>query len=145
MVGQSKLDEDPNGTPIEPTRYQGMVRSLMYLTASRPDLVFIVCMYAQYQARPTKQHLITVKRVFRYLKGTINIGLWYLRDAGFNLTAFADADHAGCQDLRKSTSGSAHFIGIKSLLDVVGITVVQVYVNTALMKLVLLMNFKKIF
>nr|GEX49613.1 hypothetical protein [Tanacetum cinerariifolium] len=107
MVGQSKLDEDPNGTPVEPTRYRGMVRSLMYLTASRPDLVFVVCMCARYQAKPTEKHLTAIKRVFQYLKGTINMGMWYPKDTGFNLTAFADTDHAGCQDSRKSTSGSA--------------------------------------
>ncbi|GJS78272.1 retrovirus-related pol polyprotein from transposon TNT 1-94 [Tanacetum coccineum] len=63
--------------------------------------------------KPTKKHLAAVKRVFRYLKGTLNMGLWYPKDTGFNLTAFADADHAGCQDLRKSTSGSAQFLGEK--------------------------------
>ncbi|GKB31909.1 hypothetical protein Tco_0871310 [Tanacetum coccineum] len=94
MVGHSKLDEDPNGTPVEPTHYRGMVGSLMYLTTSRPDLVSVVCMCARYQAKPTEKHLTAVKRVFCYLKGTINVGLWYPRDTGFNLTAFADADHA---------------------------------------------------
>ncbi|GJW98318.1 hypothetical protein Tco_0180126 [Tanacetum coccineum] len=63
MVGQSNLDEDPNGNPVDPTRYRGMVGSLMYLTASRPDLVFVVCMCAQYPANPTKKHLTAVKRV----------------------------------------------------------------------------------
>ncbi|GKA94134.1 uncharacterized mitochondrial protein-like protein [Tanacetum coccineum] len=107
MVGQSKLDEDPNGTPVDPTRYRGMVGSLMYLTASRPDLVFVVCICARYKAKPIEKHLTTVKRVFRYLNGTINMGLWYPKDTSSNLTAFAYADHAGCQDSRKSTSGSA--------------------------------------
>ncbi|GKC01602.1 retrovirus-related pol polyprotein from transposon TNT 1-94 [Tanacetum coccineum] len=96
MVGQSKLDEDPKGTPIDPTRYRGMVGSLMYLTASPHDLVFVVCMCAQYHAKSTEKHLTAVKRVFRYLKGTINMGLWYPRDIGFNLTAIADDGHAGC-------------------------------------------------
>nr|GEX33607.1 retrovirus-related Pol polyprotein from transposon TNT 1-94 [Tanacetum cinerariifolium] len=73
MVGQSKLDEDLNETPVNPTRYRGMVGSLMYLTASRPDLVFVLCMCARYQAKPTEKHLTTVKRIFRYLKGTINM------------------------------------------------------------------------
>ncbi|GJR05709.1 hypothetical protein Tco_0528693 [Tanacetum coccineum] len=85
-VGQSKLDEDPNRTSVDPTRYRGMVESLMYLTASRPDLVFVICMCARYQAKPTERHLTTVKLVFRYLKGTINM------------------------DLRKSTSGGAQFL-----------------------------------
>ncbi|GJZ99885.1 retrovirus-related pol polyprotein from transposon TNT 1-94 [Tanacetum coccineum] len=107
MVGHSKLDEDPNGTPVDPTRYRGMVGSIMYLPASRPDLVFVVCMCARYQAKPTEKRLTAVKWVFQYLKGTINMGLWYPRDIGFNLTAFTDADHACCQDLRKSTLCSA--------------------------------------
>ncbi|GJV12925.1 hypothetical protein Tco_1354466 [Tanacetum coccineum] len=87
-----------------------MVGSLMYLTASRPNLVFIVCMCARYQAKPTKKHLEAIKRVFRYLKGTINMGLWYPKDNVMSLTAYADADHAGCQDSRRSTSGSAQFL-----------------------------------
>ncbi|GJV40748.1 retrotransposon protein, putative, unclassified [Tanacetum coccineum] len=106
----SKLDEDPNGTLVDPTHYRGMVRSLMYLIANRLDLVFVVCMCARYQAKPTEKHLIEIKWVFRYLKGTINMGLWYSKDTGFNLTAFADSNHAGCQDSRKSTSGSAQFL-----------------------------------
>ncbi|GJT29687.1 putative reverse transcriptase domain-containing protein [Tanacetum coccineum] len=87
-----------------------MVDSLMYLTASRPDIVFIVCMYARYQAKPTKKHLEVNKRVFWYLRGTINWGLWYLKDNAIALTAYADADHVGCQDTRRSTSGSAQFL-----------------------------------
>ncbi|GJS89072.1 hypothetical protein Tco_0771708 [Tanacetum coccineum] len=90
-----------------------MIGSLMYLTASRPDLVFAVCMCARYQSRPTKKHLEAVKRVFRYLQGTINMGLWYPKDTAMALTAYADADHAGCQDTRRSTSGSAQFLGDK--------------------------------
>ncbi|GJV53783.1 hypothetical protein Tco_1449524 [Tanacetum coccineum] len=83
----------------------------MYLTASRPDLVFAVCMCARYQAKPTKKHFEAIKRVFWYLKGTINMGLWYPKDNAMSLTAYADADHAGCQDSRRSTSGSAQFLG----------------------------------
>ncbi|GJR72965.1 hypothetical protein Tco_0085330 [Tanacetum coccineum] len=112
MVGQSKLDEVPNKTLVDPTRYRGMVGSLMYLTASRPDLVFSICMCVRYQAKPTEKHLTAVKWVFRYLKGTINMGLWYPKHPGFNLTTF-DADHASCQDSRRSTSRSAQFLGEK--------------------------------
>ncbi|GKF45328.1 hypothetical protein Tco_0131880 [Tanacetum coccineum] len=68
-------------------------------------------MCARYQARPTKKHLHAVKRIFRYLRGTVNRGLWYPKDSSIDLTAFADADHAGCQDTRRSTSGSMHFLG----------------------------------
>nr|GEX53946.1 hypothetical protein [Tanacetum cinerariifolium] len=88
MVGQSKLDEDPNGIPVDSTRYLGMVESLMYLTASRHDLVFAVCMCAHYQAKPTEKHLTAVKQL-------------------------SDTNHAGFQDSRKSTSGSAQFLGEK--------------------------------
>ncbi|GJR37286.1 retrovirus-related pol polyprotein from transposon TNT 1-94 [Tanacetum coccineum] len=113
MVDRLKLDEDPLGTPVDQTRFRSMVGSLMYLTASRPDLVFAVCMCARYQASPTKKHLEALKRVFRYLRGTINWGLWYPKDTAMALTAYADADHAGCQDTRRSTSGSAQFLGDK--------------------------------
>ncbi|GJY37716.1 hypothetical protein Tco_0424080 [Tanacetum coccineum] len=72
MVDQIKLDEDPLGIPVDQTRFRSMVGSLMYLTASRPDFVFVVCMCARYQASPTKKHLEALKRVFWYLRGTIN-------------------------------------------------------------------------
>ncbi|GJW70753.1 retrovirus-related pol polyprotein from transposon TNT 1-94 [Tanacetum coccineum] len=111
MVDRLKLDEDLMGIPVDQTRFRGMVGSLMYLIASRPDLVFAVCMCARYQAKPTKKHLEAIKRIFRYLKGTINMGLWYPKDNAMSLTAYADADHAGCQDSRRSTSGSAQFLG----------------------------------
>ncbi|GJV96795.1 retrovirus-related pol polyprotein from transposon TNT 1-94 [Tanacetum coccineum] len=113
MVERTKLDEDLSGTPVDQTKYRSMIGSLMYLTASRPDLVFVVCMCARYQSRPTKKHLEAVKRVFWYLQGSINMGLWYLKDTAMALTAYADADHAGCQDTRRSTSGSAQFLGDK--------------------------------
>ncbi|GKD24127.1 retrovirus-related pol polyprotein from transposon TNT 1-94 [Tanacetum coccineum] len=111
MVEKSKLDEDPQGKAVDPTHYRGMVGTLMYLTSSRPDLVYVVCMCARYQARPTKKHLHAVKRIFRYLRGTVNRGLWYSKDSAIALTAFADADHAGCQDTRRSTSGSMQLLG----------------------------------
>ncbi|GKA01787.1 retrovirus-related pol polyprotein from transposon TNT 1-94 [Tanacetum coccineum] len=113
MVDQLKLDEDRLGIPVDQTRFRSMVGSLMYLTASRPDLVFVVCMCARYQASPTKKHLEVLKRVFRYLRGTINWGLWYPKDTAMVLMAYADADHAGCQDTRRSTSGSTQFLGDK--------------------------------
>ncbi|GKE58916.1 hypothetical protein Tco_1498101 [Tanacetum coccineum] len=113
MVDRLKLDEDPPGIPVDQTRLCSMVGSLMYLTASRPDLVFVVCMCVRYQALPTKNHLEALKWGFRYLKGTINQGLWYPKVTAMALTAYADADHAGCQDTRRSTSGSAQFLGDK--------------------------------
>ncbi|GJR71146.1 retrovirus-related pol polyprotein from transposon TNT 1-94 [Tanacetum coccineum] len=111
MVEKSKLDEDKEGKAVDPSHYRGMIGTLLYLTASRPDLQFAICMCARYQARPTEKHLNAVKRIFRYLKGTIHRGLWYPKDSSFALTAFADADHAGCQDTRRSTSGSIQLLG----------------------------------
>ncbi|GKE67536.1 retrovirus-related pol polyprotein from transposon TNT 1-94 [Tanacetum coccineum] len=111
MVEKSKLDADPQGKEVDHTRYHGMIGSLMYLTASRPNFVFAVCMCARYQAKPTEKHLHAVKRIFRYLRGTINMGLWYSKDSCIALTTFADTDHAGCQDTRRSTSGSIQLLG----------------------------------
>ncbi|GJR52421.1 retrovirus-related pol polyprotein from transposon TNT 1-94 [Tanacetum coccineum] len=101
MVEKSKLDEDKEGKVVDPSHYRGMIGTLLYLTASRPDLQFAICMCARYQARPTEKHLNTVKRIFRYLKGTVHRGLWYLKDSSIALTTFANADHAGCQDTRR--------------------------------------------
>ncbi|GJV58414.1 uncharacterized mitochondrial protein-like protein [Tanacetum coccineum] len=99
------LDADLSGNPIDQMKYRSMVGALMYLTASRPDIVHATCYCARYQARPAEKHLKEVKRIFRYLKNTINMGCWYPKDTGFELTAFLDSDHAGCLDSRKSTSG----------------------------------------
>ncbi|GKF34602.1 hypothetical protein Tco_0107802, partial [Tanacetum coccineum] len=111
MVEKSKLDEDKEGKAVDSSHYCGMIGILLYLTASRPDLQFSICMCARYQAQPTKKHLNAVKRIFRYLKETVHRGLWYLKDSSIALTAFADADHASCQDTRRSTSGSMQFLG----------------------------------
>ncbi|GJX24409.1 retrovirus-related pol polyprotein from transposon TNT 1-94 [Tanacetum coccineum] len=110
MVEKNKLDEDLQGTPVDATSYRGMIGYLMYLTSSRPDLIYTVCLYARYQEKPTKKHLQAVKRIFQYLKGTIHMGLWCSKDTDMSLTAYSDADHAGCQDTRRSTSGSAQFL-----------------------------------
>ncbi|GKA49361.1 retrovirus-related pol polyprotein from transposon TNT 1-94 [Tanacetum coccineum] len=110
MVEKFKLDEDKEGKAVDPSHYRGMIGTLLYLTASRPNLQFAICMCAQYQARPTEKHL-HVKRVFRYLRGTINRGLWYPKDSSIALLAFSYADHVGCQDTRRSTSGSMQFLG----------------------------------
>ncbi|GJU19721.1 hypothetical protein Tco_1153063 [Tanacetum coccineum] len=88
-----------------------MVSSLMYLTSSRPDLVYAIYMCVRYQARLTEKHLHAVKRIFQYLRGTVIWELWYSKDSAIALIAFADADHAGCQDTRRSTSGSMQLLG----------------------------------
>ncbi|GKC21543.1 retrovirus-related pol polyprotein from transposon TNT 1-94, partial [Tanacetum coccineum] len=99
------IDADLSGTPVDQTKYHSMVGSLMYLTTSRPYIVHATCHYARYQARPITKHLKEFKRIFRYLKNTIHMGLWYPKDTSFNLTAFLDSDHAGCLDTHKITSG----------------------------------------
>nr|GEU49291.1 hypothetical protein [Tanacetum cinerariifolium] len=103
MVEKSKLDAEIR-EKVDPTRYRGMIGSHVYLTSSRPDIVFAVCMCSRYQAKPIKNHLHAVKQIFRYLKGTINMGLWRSKDSCIALTAFVDVDHAGCRDTRRSTS-----------------------------------------
>ncbi|GKF47110.1 retrovirus-related pol polyprotein from transposon TNT 1-94, partial [Tanacetum coccineum] len=113
MVEKNKLNEDLQGTPVDATLYRGMIGSLVYLTSSGPGLIYAVCLCARYQTKPTEKHLQAVKRIFRYLKGTINMGLWYSKDTGISLTAYADADHAGCQVTRRSTLRSAQFLGDK--------------------------------
>ncbi|GJT85288.1 ribonuclease H-like domain-containing protein [Tanacetum coccineum] len=113
MATKPKLDADLSGTLVDQTDYHSKIGSLMYLTSSRPDIVQAVCYCARYQARPTEKHLKEVKRIFRYLRGTIKMGLWYPKDSGFELIAFSDADHAGCIDTRKSTSRGIQFLGDK--------------------------------
>nr|GEY87034.1 hypothetical protein [Tanacetum cinerariifolium] len=104
---KDKLDLDQIGTPVDATKYRSMIGALMYLTSSRPYIVHTACVCARYQAHPTKKHLKRVKRIFHYLQGTINMGLWYTKDSGFELTGFSDADYAGCKDTFKNTSGGA--------------------------------------
>nr|GEV47063.1 hypothetical protein [Tanacetum cinerariifolium] len=113
MVEQAKLKLDLVGKPVDHTDYRSMIGSLTYVTSSRPDIMFATCMCARYQKNPNEHHVLAVKRIFRYLKGTINLGLWYPKDSDFDLTAYSDADHASCHLDRKSTSGSVKFFGDK--------------------------------
>nr|GEW41251.1 hypothetical protein [Tanacetum cinerariifolium] len=116
-IATKHLDADLSGTPVDQMKYRSMVGALMYLTASRPDIVHATCYCARYQAKPTEKHLTAVKRIFRYLKDTIYMGLWYPKDTGFKLTAISDSDHVGCLDLRKSTSGGIQFLGGDKLVS----------------------------
>nr|GEX75190.1 hypothetical protein [Tanacetum cinerariifolium] len=113
MVEQAKLKLDLVGKPVDHIDYRSTIGSLMYVTLSRLDIMFFTCMCARYQANPNKHHVSAVKRIFRYLKGTINLGLWYPKDSSFDLTAYSDTDHAGCHLDRKSTSDSVQFLGDK--------------------------------
>ncbi|GJY23567.1 integrase, catalytic region, zinc finger, CCHC-type containing protein [Tanacetum coccineum] len=114
IATKPKLDADLSGLPVDQTKYRSMIGSLMYLTSSRPDLVQAVCYYVRYQARPKEKHLIEDRMIFQYLKGTINIGLWFPKDSGFELTAFSDVDHARCLDTRKRASRGIQFLSEKT-------------------------------
>ncbi|GJU07313.1 hypothetical protein Tco_1123743 [Tanacetum coccineum] len=83
----------------------------MYLTASRPDIMFVVCACARFQVTPKVSHLHAVKRIFRYLKGQLKLGIWYPKDSPFDLEAYTDSDYAGASLDRKSTIGGCQFLG----------------------------------
>jgi hypothetical protein len=83
----------------------------MYLTASRPDIMFAVCYCARYQSNPRESHKIVVKRIFRYLKGTPQLGLWYPRNEDFEFIAYSDSDHGDCKLDRKSVTGGCQYLG----------------------------------
>ncbi|KAH9668399.1 hypothetical protein KPL70_021401 [Citrus sinensis] len=104
MSTTTKLDKDEKGKEVDIKMYRGMIGSLLYLTASRPDIMFSVCLCARFQSCPKESHLLAVKRIFRYLSGTIDIGLWYPRGTHIDLTCYSDADFAGYKVDRKSTS-----------------------------------------
>nr|GEX75045.1 retrovirus-related Pol polyprotein from transposon TNT 1-94 [Tanacetum cinerariifolium] len=111
------LDADLSGALVGQMKYRSMVGALMYLTVSRPDIMHATCYCARYQEKPTEKHLTVVKRIFRYLKDTIHMGLWYPKDISFELTDFLDSDHVGCLDSRKSTSGGIQFLGGDKLVS----------------------------
>ncbi|GJU99786.1 retrovirus-related pol polyprotein from transposon TNT 1-94 [Tanacetum coccineum] len=115
-MATTKLDADLQGTLVDQTKFCSMIGGLMYLTASRSDIAFATFVCARYQVRPTEKHLKEVKRIFRYLRQSINMGLWYSKDSRFELIAYADADHAGCNDNCKSTSGGIQFLGEKLVI-----------------------------
>ncbi|KAH9750874.1 hypothetical protein KPL71_014049 [Citrus sinensis] len=104
MSTTTKLDKDEKGKEVDIKMYRGMIGSLLYLTASRPDIMFSVCLCARFQSCPKESHLLAVKRIFRYLSGTIDIGLWYPRGTHIDLTCYSDSDFAGYKVDRKSTS-----------------------------------------
>nr|GEX83951.1 copia protein [Tanacetum cinerariifolium] len=101
---KDKFDLDQNGTPVDATKYRSMIGALVYLTSSRPDIVHATCLCARYQAKPTEKHL---------KEGIVNTGLWYMKDSGFELTGFSDADYAGCKDTFKSTS-KAEYVSLSA-------------------------------
>nr|GEY54844.1 hypothetical protein [Tanacetum cinerariifolium] len=104
MVPPNNLGPDLSGKAVNESQYRGMIGSLMYLTASRPDIQFSTCLYARYQANPKESYLIAIKRIFKYLKGTPGLGMWYPKCLGFDLKEYSESDYADCNMDRKSTS-----------------------------------------
>ncbi|KAJ9539011.1 hypothetical protein OSB04_031744 [Centaurea solstitialis] len=113
MATGNSIGPDHEGKDVDLRNYRSMVGSLMYLTTSRPDIMFATCVCARYQAKPKESHLAAVKRIFRYLKGTPYYGIWYPKGLGFELQAYTDADYGGCNMDWKSTSGHLQFLGNK--------------------------------
>ncbi|GJS22262.1 retrovirus-related pol polyprotein from transposon TNT 1-94 [Tanacetum coccineum] len=111
MSSDTKLTKDEECESVDSTKYRGMIGSLLYLTASRPDIMFSVCLCARFQEAPKTSHLEAVKRIFRYIKGTTYLGLWYPKGTGIETVVYADSDHAGDYVDRKSTSGICTFVG----------------------------------
>nr|XP_016515344.1 PREDICTED: uncharacterized mitochondrial protein AtMg00810-like [Nicotiana tabacum] len=111
MIPSITLKKDKNRKSVDATMYRGMIGSLLYLTASRPDIMFSVCKCVRFQSSPKESHLTAVKRIIRYLIGTTKLGLWYSHSNNFNLKGFSDADFAGDWTNRKSTSGTCQLLG----------------------------------
>ncbi|CAM8954343.1 unnamed protein product [Rhodiola kirilowii] len=110
MSPNDTLTKDESSPQVDPTLYRGMIGSLLYLTASRPDILFSVCLCARFQADPRETHVKAVKRILRYLKGTDDLCLFYPRGGDLRLVAYTDADYAGCKTDRKSTSWMAQYL-----------------------------------
>ncbi|GJR94446.1 putative ribonuclease H-like domain-containing protein [Tanacetum coccineum] len=123
LYGKIEDDVKTASTPMETHKpllkdidehlYRSMIGSLMYLTSSRPNIMFVVCACARFQVNPKSSHLHAVKRIFRYLKGQPKLGLWYPKDSLFDLVAYTDSDYARTSLDRKSTTGGCQFLGCR--------------------------------
>ncbi|KAI3664284.1 hypothetical protein L6452_44769 [Arctium lappa] len=113
METHKQITVDLEGEDVDVHHYRSMIGSLMYLTTSRPNIMFAVCVCARFQVRPKQSHFQAVKRIFRYLKGQPRLGLWYHHDSPFDLLAYSDSDLGGANLDRKSTSGGCQFLGAR--------------------------------
>ncbi|GKC20295.1 putative ribonuclease H-like domain-containing protein, partial [Tanacetum coccineum] len=111
MKPNKALVKDEEADSVDVHLYRSMIGSMMYLTASRPDIMFVVCACVRFQVTPEMSHLHAVKRIFRFLKGQPKLGLWYPKDSLFDLEAFSDSDYVGASLDRKSTTGGCQFLG----------------------------------
>ncbi|GJV90243.1 hypothetical protein Tco_1538056 [Tanacetum coccineum] len=111
MSSETKLTRDQDEESVDNIKYCGMIGSLLYLMACRPDVVFSVCLCAHFQEDPKTSHLEAVKRIFRYVKGTIFFGIWYPKRTRVETIVYADSDHVRDYVDHKSTSGVFTFMG----------------------------------
>jgi hypothetical protein len=111
MGTNGSLDSDVNGNMVDQKIYRSMIENLLYVTVSRPDVIFSVCICARFQSSLRKSHLKAIKRILRYLKHTQNIGLWYPKGAKFEMVGYSNSDYAGCKVERRSTSGTCQLLG----------------------------------
>ncbi|KAL6506198.1 hypothetical protein OROGR_024379 [Orobanche gracilis] len=111
MSTSMQISADEAGKPVDQSLYRKLIGSLLYLTASRPDIQFAVGVCARYQVAPKESHFTTAKRIIKYVKGTVDVGLWYPKEGGFDLVGYSDSDLGGCKLDRKSTSVTCHFLG----------------------------------
>ena len=112
MSTNTMLDDDADGEEVDQKKYRSMIGSLMYLTATRPDIQFAMCLCAHFQPSPRVSHLSAVKRILRYVKFTPEFGLWYSADSSLFFLGYSNSDFAGCWRDRKSTSRNCQFLGI---------------------------------
>ncbi|XP_042756580.1 uncharacterized mitochondrial protein AtMg00810-like [Lactuca sativa] len=110
MAAGTRLGPSLDKLVVDITLYRIMFGSLLYLTTSRPDIMFVVCNCASYQSNPREPHMTIVKNIFRYLKGTISLRLWYASKTGFFIQAFSDVGLGGCKLDKKSTSSGCQFL-----------------------------------
>lgn len=111
MVIGCSLNSNDGSAPIHQPTYRSMTSSLLYLTGTQPDIMHAMGIVGRFQANPKESHLKSMKRIFKYLQGTKNFGLWYPRDTDLTLHAYIDVDSAGSVDDRKSTSGGEFCMG----------------------------------
>jgi hypothetical protein len=130
MQTSCKLRKDDDSKSTDQRQYRSMIGSLLYVTASRPDVMQAVGQVARFQAAPKESHVLVVKKIFRYLKGTKEFGLWYPKGKDLSLMAYTDADWAGCIDDRRSTSGAAFYLG-ECLVSSLSKKQSSIYLSTA--------------
>jgi hypothetical protein len=111
MRSVASLGPDEDGDAVDQREYRSMIGSLLYLTMTRPDIQFAVGLCARFQSSPRSSHRMAVQRVFRYLKHTLEFGIWYSASSSLDLVGFSDANFVGCGIDRKSASGTCHFLG----------------------------------